>query len=89
MGSARARNIHGVCRIENVIVHPGYQRKGIGKGLVTEIMNLCSEAHKFELFTGKYTPGNVAFYERLGFSVVTEMEATENAPVLVYMEKRR
>lgn len=88
VGSARAKVIEGVCKIENVIVHPAHQRQGIGKSLVGEIIDLFPEAHLFELFTGKDSPGNVDFYTRLGFLIVKETPATENEPVLVVMEKR-
>lgn len=89
VGSARAKSMKGKCKIENVIVHPEYQRRGIGKRLIEEVMNSLPDAQVFELFTGKYTPGNVAFYESLGFSIVKEVAETETEPILVYMEKRR
>ncbi|MBI9049421.1 MAG: GNAT family N-acetyltransferase [Anaerolineaceae bacterium] len=89
VGSARAKMNNDKCKVENIIVHPAHQRKGIGKLLVTEIMNLLPEAQVFELFTGKKTTGNVAFYEGLGFSIVREVAETETEPVLVYMEKWR
>lgn len=90
VGSARAKEMmDGVCKIENVIVHPGHQRKGIGKMLLTEIMGQNPGAEKYELYTGKYTPGNVKFYEGLGFTVVQEMATTGDTPPLVRMEKKR
>lgn len=90
VGSARAKDMRdGVYKIENVIVHPGHQRKGIGKRLVIEIMEQNPEANKYELYTGKYTPGNVKFYEGLGFTVVKEIVATGDTPLLVRMEKKR
>jgi ribosomal protein S18 acetylase RimI-like enzyme len=90
VGSARAKDMRdGVYKIENVIVHPGHQRKGIGKRLVIEIMEQNPEANKYELYTGKYTPGNVKFYEGLGFTVVKEIAATGDTPLLVRMEKKR
>ena len=79
----------GVCKIENLIVHPGHQRKGIGKSLVIEIMEQHPEAEKYELYTGKYTPGNVRFYEGIGFTVVKEIAADDNTPPLVCMQKER
>ena len=89
VGSTRAKDIDGICKIENVIVHPGHQRKGIGQRLVIEIMEQNPEADKYELYTGKYTPGNVKFYEGLGFTVVKEIAATGDTPLLVCMEKKR
>ncbi len=90
VGSARAKEMRdGVYRIENVIVHPEHQHKGIGKRLVIEIMEQNPQANKYELYTGKYTPGNVKFYEGLGFTVVNEIAATVDTPLLVRMEKKQ
>jgi len=89
VGSIRAKNIDGKCKIENVIVHPDYQRKGIGKNLMIEMMNFFPDAKVFGLLTGKYTPGNVALYQGLGFSIVNEVPETETEPILVYMEKKQ
>lgn len=89
VGSARGKMQGETCKIENVIVHPAYQQRGIGKALVLELMSQSAGASRFELFTGKETPGNVAFYERMGFSVYDEIPATGFEPILVLMEKLR
>jgi hypothetical protein len=42
----------------------------------------------FELFTGKSSPGNVAFYNNLGYKIIREIEPTATEPRLVVMRKR-
>lgn len=89
IGSARGKVVGNTCKIENVIVHPGCQRRGVGIQLMNALMSLFDEVARFELFTGKETPGNVAFYERLGFSVYKELPPTGHEPTLVYMEMEK
>lgn len=87
VGSIRAKEINDYCKIENVIVHPNYQNKGIGKLLIKQVEQDFSNCSSFQLFTGKDTPKNVNFYEKLGFIITNNLKATETEPELVIMEK--
>ncbi len=87
IGSARGIVNDGICKIENVIVHPDYQKLGIGRMLIEDIEKTFPEVKRFELFTGKNTPGNVDFYKRLNYKIFDEVPATENDPIFVYMKK--
>lgn len=87
VGSARAKKIRDFCKIENVNVHPIYQNKGLGKLLIKHIEYEFSDCSYFQLFTGKDTPNNVSFYEKLGFIITENFKATKTEPDLVLMRK--
>lgn len=76
------------CELENIIVHPDYQRKGFGRMIISRLETHFPEAQIYELFTGKDSSGNVEFYQDLGYSIQDRIEATENEPVLVIMRKK-
>lgn len=88
VGSAKAKIVDNVCKIESVIVHPDYQNRGIGKKLINCIESLFNNCSTFSLFTGKDTPKNVSFYSTLGYEITSETQATETEPVFVIMEKK-
>lgn len=62
VGSVRAFEKDGSCYIGRLIVHPGYQNKGIGKKLMKAIEK-CFEGVRLELFTGYLDEKNLAFYD--------------------------
>jgi predicted N-acetyltransferase YhbS len=63
-----------LAEVRNVVVHPDYQRQGIGTGLVRLLLGELErlEVRHVTLVTGT---GGEAFYERFGFEVrpVTSM----------------
>ena len=58
VGSVRANSTEGKCEVGRLIVHPEYQRKGIGSKLLLRIEDLFPDAHQYELFTGSKSVGN-------------------------------
>ncbi|WP_081599691.1 GNAT family N-acetyltransferase [Halalkalibacterium ligniniphilum] len=49
VGSVRGYEENDTCYVERLMVHPNYQRVGIGKKLMLEYFPTC---HRFELYTG-------------------------------------
>jgi ribosomal protein S18 acetylase RimI-like enzyme len=88
VGSVRASLDGGSCFIGRLIVHPDYQRKGIGTKLILKIETNFSLAERFELFTGSQSSGNIRLYQRLGYRVFREEDLSSNVR-LVFMEKRQ
>ena len=52
--------------VQDILVFPEYQRKGIGTALLSEIMNRFDHVRQLELMTDKTTQ-TVDFYQSLGF----------------------
>ena len=75
-------------------VHPDHQRKGVGRALVEFLADkaLAREITKLSLYTIKETC-NVAIFEKLGFSTVSESPADDCISISgdqltdVYMER--
>lgn len=85
VGSVRAYEKDGTCYICRLIVHPEYQRKGLGRKLMAAI-ETCFINARFELFTRSDIAGNVRFYESLGYKVFDTRKVSENF-TFVYLEK--
>lgn len=88
VGSVRATFDSGTCQIGRLIVHPDYQRKGIGSLLMGRIETAFSRAERFELFTGIKSTNNILLYQRLGYQGYREENLSPKVR-LVFMEKRR
>lgn len=55
----------------DIVVHPEFQGKGIGKSIVKELLSLSKGHRKIILYAN---PGKEAFYEKLGFNpMITAM----------------
>lgn len=61
--------------IQDMIVHPDYQRRGIGTALLKEIMERYSEVYQMELITDN-TEKTIAFYKSVGFALAEEYGCT-------------
>jgi len=88
VGSVRARLAGGSCEIGRLIVHPDFQRRGLGGLLMAAIEQAFPAADRFELFTGSLSVGNIRLYQSLGYRR-TRLHQVSARVTLVYMDKRR
>lgn len=58
--------------IQDLLVHPDYQRNGIGTALIQEILKRYPHVRQIQLTTDN-TPETVSFYSSLGFRAHAEM----------------
>ena len=86
IGSVRAWLNSDTCMIGRLIVHPEYQRKGIGTLLMQKIESQFPNAKRFELFTGTKSIDNIRLYQKLGY-VEYRQENLSPKVRIVFMEK--
>jgi ribosomal protein S18 acetylase RimI-like enzyme len=86
VGSVRARVTGGACAIGRLIVHPDFQRQGIGSRLLQEVEARFPDSGKFELFTGNKSEDNLRLYQGRGYRIA-RTERLSAAVTLVYLEK--
>ena len=86
VGSVRGFQTAETCHIERLIVHPIFQKRGIGTALIKTIEAHFSTSQRFELFTGQRSAGNIRLYERLGYAVFKTEKINETLS-FVFMEK--
>ena len=58
-----------VVLIQDILVHPAYQRQGVGTRLMDAMLKRFSNVRQVQLLTDD-TPKTVSFYESLGFKSV-------------------
>jgi GNAT superfamily N-acetyltransferase len=88
VASVRAREADGVCHVGRLIVQPDLQGRGLGTALMRRVEAEFAQTHRFELFTGHLSTGNIRLYERLGY-VRSREKVLSPAVTLVFMEKQR
>src|SRR5208282_1318365 len=86
VGSVRAFQDEGACHVERLVVHPDYQRRGIGMALLNMIETCFPSANRFELFAGQKSESNIRLYERAGYRAVRQERVNEKVSFVV-MEK--
>lgn len=58
--------------IQDILVSPKYQRRGIGTRLLREVMDRYPDVYQLELMTDN-TPKTVSFYQSVGFVKADDM----------------
>lgn len=86
VGSVRAQYKDRVCAVGRLIVHPDWQRQGIGGRLLDAIEAQFDTAAQFELFTGSKSEGSIRLYQRHGY-VITHTEPLSPSVSLVFLRK--
>lgn len=61
--------------IQDLLVHPHYQHKNIGKSLVDEVLNRYKDVRQIELITDKEEK-SISFYKKLGFKELDKVNLT-------------
>lgn len=86
IGSVRSMAENDCCKIARLIVHPDYQKQGIGSNLLSKIESLNANAKVFELFTGIKSFRNMRLYEKHGYKTTYTKTFPDNVEV-IFMEK--
>ena len=63
---------HTIVFVQDILVHPQFQRRGIGSALLQAVLNRYAGVRQIELFTDD-TPETAAFYRSMGFRELTEL----------------
>lgn len=86
IGSVRAYKKGETCFIGRLIVHPDFQKQGIGTKLMNEIETIFESCKRFELFTGHKSKRNLYLYQKLEYKEFKIEKINENLK-RVYLEK--
>ena len=65
-------NGHTIVFVQDILVFPEYQRKGVGSALLQAILDRYSHVRQIELTTDN-TPKTIAFYKSMGFREMSEI----------------
>ena len=63
---------HTIVFVQDILVFPEYQRKGIGTALLQAMLDRYSYVRQIELATDN-TPKTIAFYKSMGFCEMSEI----------------
>lgn len=85
IGSVRAYSESNTAYIGKLMVHPDFQRKGLGSMLLEAIEKEYA-GQRFELFTSTKSISNIRLYERRGYRIFKEEQISDQL-CFVYMEK--
>ena len=54
--------------VQDLIIYPAYQRRGIGRKLMEQILKKYASVHQFVLITDRNDEASNAFYQAIGLS---------------------
>ncbi|MCX7682382.1 MAG: GNAT family N-acetyltransferase [Anaerolineae bacterium] len=86
VGSVRAYAKGDTCFIGRLVVHPDFQRRGIGTRLMEAVEERFRGVCRFELFTGHASAPALNLYAKLGY--VEFRRKAMPTHTLVFLEKR-
>ena len=86
IGSVRGYIDGDAVHLERLIVHPAYERRGVGSSLIAHFEECFPTARRFELFTGHKSERNLSLYAKLGYKPFRRKEVHPELE-LVYMER--
>ena len=69
IGSVKAQERNGTCHIGRLIVDTKLQNMGIGTELMKKIEGYFNTVHRYELFTGKKSIGNLHLYNKIEYTI--------------------
>ena len=88
IAAIRGKLADSTCHIGKLMVHPAYERRGIGRKLLSAMEDYFPAAVRAELFTGSRSEGNIKFYEKIGYQQCGSKKVDETV-TLVRLEKHR
>ncbi|WP_242860884.1 GNAT family N-acetyltransferase [Defluviitalea phaphyphila] len=86
IGSVRAYKEGDTCYIGRLVVHPKFQRQGIGTKLIYEVEKIFKECSRFEIFIGHKSQRNINLYKKLGYMEYKTVEINKELKY-IYMQK--
>ena len=88
IGSVRGHSKGSNAYVNRLVVHPYFQKRGIGKQLMTEIERAFPEASRFEVYTGSKSDRSLVQFHKLGY---TDFKTESFTPTItwVYLEKEQ
>ena len=89
IGSVNGKAVNNSCLIGRLMVHPHFQRRGLGIMLMNEIEKLCKtifQIKRFELFTGELSFDNINLYQKIGYKIY-KTEPFDEEKNIVFLEK--
>ncbi|MPQ52438.1 GNAT family N-acetyltransferase [Citrobacter telavivensis] len=88
VGSVRGHVVGNTCHVGRLIVHPNFQRRGIGSDLLNALERQFPDITRFELFTGHKSAGNLRLYRRHGYQEYRR-EPIHAGLTMIYLEKHQ
>lgn len=85
IGSVRVKTDADSVYIGKLMIHPDYQRQGLGTKLLLELEHFFPD-RRYELFTSTRSVKNIRLYEKLGYRRFKEHQVTGEL-IFVYLEK--
>jgi ribosomal protein S18 acetylase RimI-like enzyme len=87
IGSVRGQlNEEGDCYIARFMVHPDFQKRGIGTRLMQAIEAEFPQVKRYTLGTGHRSESNIRLYQKLGYSLYASEPLNDNVTI-VHLEK--